>query len=287
MGFLSGVLGDVGGLIDPLVGAATGFLASGGNPLGALAGGAIGGSLAGATAAQGAANTQSAAANNATATQYGMFNTIQGNMSPYMTQGAQSLGQLGGYMNANQNGGPGGQPGLLHQFGAADLTANLSPNYQFQLGQGMGMLQNQNAAAGGAGGGNAFTGEQSYAQNTAQNAYQQAYSNYQTNQQNVYNRLGNLAQLGQASGTNTALGGSAFAGGMSNTIVGSANAQAAGQVGVTNALTGGVSNALPYLMLGNLGSSAMQNNINAGNAAYSSGGFVGPNQYPTVPGTYQ
>ena len=186
----------------------------------AVLGGSVVSGLLGANASSSAAGQQAGAANNATAMQQGMFNTIQGNMAPYMQQGQQSLSQLGGYMNASTSGGAGGQPGLLHSFNASDLNANLAPNYQFQLGQGMGMLSNQNAATGGAGGGNAFTGEQAYVQNTAQNAYQNAYNNYNNNQQNIYSRLGNLASLGQASGTNSALGGSAFAGGMSNSIIG-------------------------------------------------------------------
>jgi hypothetical protein len=132
------------------------------------------------------------------------------------------------------------------------LNKNLAPNYQFQLGQGMGMLSNQNAAAGGAGGGNAFAGEQAYVQNTAASAYQNAYNNYQNNQNAIYSRLGNLAQLGQASGTNTALGGSAFGAGIASTQVGAGNAAAAGTIGATNALSGGLSNAYGAYQMGQI-----------------------------------
>jgi len=231
-----------------------------------LAGAVIGGS-----ASQSAADTQASAANNATAQQLQMFNTIQGNMQPYMGAGKTDLGQLQGYLNADQYGGPGGQPGLLHQFGAQDLKANIAPNYQFQLGQGEGMLANQNAATGGAGGGNAFAGEQAFAQNTAGSAYQQAYNNYNNNQNNIYSRLGNIAQLGQASGTNSALGGSAFAGGMSNSIIGAGNASAAGTMGVANAIGGGLNNAAGYYMAGNMISPSSAYN-------YTNPSFVGPVQ---------
>lgn len=222
------------------IGAAIGGVAS-------LAGGLIGGN-----AASSAAGQQASAANDATAAQQAMFNTIQGNMQPYMAQGKTSLGQLGQYMNASETGGPGGQPGLLHQFGAQDLQNNMAPNYQFQLSQGLGANQNMAAAGGGALGGNALEGMQSFAQNTAQNAYQNAYNNYNNNQNNIYSRLGNLAQLGQASGTNSALGGSAFAGGMANTIVGAGNANAAGTMGTANAISGGLNNAAGYYMMGNM-----------------------------------
>lgn len=218
----------------------------------AIVGSSLVSSLIGAGASQSAANTAASANQQATAAQQGMFNTIQGNMQPYMQAGQSSLGNLMGYMNASETGGPNGQPGLLHQFGAADLNANMAPNYQFQLGQGMGQLANQNAAGGGAGGGNAFAGEQAYAQNMAGSAYQNAYNNYQNNQNAIYGRLGNLAQLGQASGTNSALGGSAFGQGMANTIVGAGNAQAAGQVGVANALGNGLNNGMSYYMMNNM-----------------------------------
>ena len=237
-----------------------------------VAGAVVVGGVVSAAASSHAAGQAADAANNATASQRGMFNDIQGNMQPYIDQGKTSLGTLNSYMNDSQTGGPGGGPGLLHQFGASDLNANLAPNYQFQLGQGMGMLSNQAAAGGGAGGGNSFAGEQAYAQNTAGSAYQQAYNNYNNNQQNIYSRLGNLAQLGQASGTNTALGGSAFAGGMANTIVGAGNANAAGTMGVGNALSGLAGNLGGYYMANNLMHpqsnsvySAQQSNAYSGN----------------------
>ena len=221
----------------------------------------LGSAIIGSNASQSAANTQASAANNATNEQSTLFNIEQGELAPYRGIGKTALGDLGQYLNASENGGPGGAPGLLHQFGAQDLNANLAPNYQFQLGQGQQSLANQNAATGGAGGGNAFAGEQAFTQNTAASAYQNAYNNYNNNQQNIYSRLGNLAQLGQNSATNSATGASAFGGGIANTIVGSGNAQAAGTIGSANAITGGLNNAAGYYMLGNL----------TGNNSYSPG----------------
>ena len=190
--------------------------------IGAAIGGvaSLAGGLFGASASSDAASSQANSAQQATNAQLGMFNTIQGNLKPYMNAGGQDLSSLQGYLNSSETGGPGGQPGLLHQFGAQDLKNNLAPNYQFQLGQGMEMLANQNAASGGAGGGNAFVGEEAYAQNTAASAYQQAYNNYNQNQNNIYSRLGNLAQLGQNSANNSSSGASSFAGGISNSLIG-------------------------------------------------------------------
>jgi len=208
----------------------------------------VGAGVIGAAASYAGSQAQAGAAEAGTAAQLGMFQSIQSNMQPYLSQGDSSIQQLGGYMNASETGGPGGVPGLLHTFNAQDLNANLAPNYQFQLGQGQGMLANQNAAAGGAGGGNAFAGEEAYTQNTAASAYQNAYNNYQNNQNAIYSRLGNLAQLGQASGTNTALGGSAFGQGIANTMVGAGNATAAGYTGVANAASGAAGNLSGYYL---------------------------------------
>ncbi len=212
----------------------------------------VGAGVIGAVGSNLAAGQQAGAAQTATDTQVGMFNQVMGNLQPYQKAGTDALGALQGYLNPSETGGPGGQPGLLHQFGPTDLTNNLAPNYNFQLDQGQTAIRNQNAASGGAIGGNALTGINAFSQNFAANAYQQAYENYQTNQNNVYGRLGNLAQLGQASATGGASGAPLFSQGISNTITGAGSALAGGTVGATNAATGGINNLLGYYTLGAL-----------------------------------
>jgi hypothetical protein len=216
----------------------------------AIIGSAVVGGVASGITSSNAAGEQAGAANNATAAQLGMFNQVMGNLKPYMTAGAGALGQLSGYLNASPTGGPGGGAGLLKPFGASDLQTNLAPNYQFQLGQGLGALNNQAAATGMSG--NAIAGGQSFAQNFAANAYQQAFENYQTTQGNIYSRLGNLAQLGQASSTGTASGAPLFASGISQTLQGVGAANAAGTVGIGNAISGATSNLGGYYALNNL-----------------------------------
>lgn len=212
----------------------------------------VGAGVIGAVGSNLAAGQQAGAAQQATDTQTGMFNQVMGNLAPYQQAGTSALGALQGYLNPSETGGPGGQPGLLHQFGPTDLTNNLAPNYNFQLAQGQNAIQNQNAATGGAIGGNALTGINAFSQNFAANAYQQAYENYQTNQNNVYGRLGNLAQLGQVSSTGQASGAPMFASGISNTIQGLGNANAAGTVGTANAIGGAGSNLAGYYWMNNL-----------------------------------
>lgn len=180
-----------------------------------------------------------------------------GSMGPQASPGAAQSMQTqpqqtaGPAQGGGMQGGPGAAGGLpygylTHQFNATDLAGNMAPNYNFQLGTGLMQAQNQAAASGGLMGGNAQQGLNAFAQNYAQNAYQQAFSNYTTNQNNIAGRLGSLAQLGQASATGSASGAPLFAQGISNTIQGMGQAQAAGQVGVGNALSGGLSNLAGY-----------------------------------------
>jgi len=268
-------------------------------PFGWVAAATIGSSLIGGIASNSAANTQADAAQNATASQQQMFNQVMGNLQPYQTAGGGALSSLesqlgiggpagqnptsgqalrpGSTLGPNINGTGGvapatpatggttpGSPGWLnHSFGAADLNANLAPNYGFQLGQGLGQIQNEGAAAGGAVGGNTLSGLNSFAQNYASNAYQQAFQNYTTNQQNVYGRLGNLAQLGEQASTGSASGAPMFSSGISQTIQGLGQAQAAGQVGMANAFSGGANNLSGYYMLNNL---MNNNNANLNNS---------------------
>jgi hypothetical protein len=214
-----------------------------------LTGGQLLSSGIGALGSLSAANTLANSANQATNAQLGMFNTVNNQLAPYRQVGAGALGALSSYLNASPTGGPGGSAGLLHQFGPSDLTSNLAPNYGWGLAQGQGQLQNSAAAAGGAFSGNAMQGLNAFSQNYAQNAYQNAFNNYVTNQNNTVARLGNLAQLGQASSTGSASGAPLFSQGISNTITGAGSALAGGQVGATNALSGGLNNLLSLYAL--------------------------------------
>lgn len=210
-----------------------------------IAAATAGASIINGISANNASNAQQASSAASIAEQQAMFNDIKGRLAPYTSAGSQDLSTLQSLLNNGPN-------GLLHNFNAQDLNSYLAPNYQFQLGQGEGALQNQAAAAGGALSGNSLAGMQNYAQNYAGNAYQNAFQNYVTNQNNIYSRLGNLAQLGQASATNSATGASLFSNGISNSITGAGNAAAAGDIGVGNAFSSGLSNVGNYYMLNNL-----------------------------------
>ena len=204
----------------------------------------LGSALIGSSAAQKAADIQSAAAQSATALQGQMFNTINQQQTPYRTAGYNALNQLGGlgsgtYQMYDANGNPTtqgtGSGYLTHQFNAADLAAGLAPNYDFMLQQGQ--MANQRAAnvGGGAIGGNALQGLNKYTQDYAGNAYQNAFNNYQSQRTGIYNTLAGIAGIGQQGQTATNTAGTNLANAQSSLGVGSAAAQAAGQVGTAGA----------------------------------------------------
>ena len=204
----------------------------------------LGSALITSDAAKKAADIQSAAAQNASALQGQMFNTINQQQAPYRTAGYGALNQLGGlgtgtYQMYDAAGNPTtqgtGTGYLQHQFGPADLQAGLAPNYDFMLQQGQ--MANQRAAnvGGGAIGGNALQGLNKFTQDYAGNAYQNAFNNYQSQRTGIYNTLAGIAGIGQTgqNATNTAAQNATNA--QSQLGVGSAAAQAAGNIGTASA----------------------------------------------------
>jgi len=204
----------------------------------------LGSALITSDAAKKAADIQSAAAQNASALQGQMFNTINTQQAPYRSAGYNALNTLGGlgtgtYQMYDAAGNPTtqgtGTGYLQHQFGPADLAAGLAPNYDFMLQQGQ--MANQRAAnvGGGAIGGNALQGLNKFTQDYAGNAYQNAFTNYQNQRTNIYNTLAGIAGIGQQGQTQANTAGSNLANAQSQLGVGSAAAQAAGNIGTASA----------------------------------------------------
>lgn len=231
-----------------------------------LAGTTIIGGMMASNAAENAANTQANAATAAAqaqlqatresnAMQQGFFDINQANQQPYMQAGQGAISQLGNLMGTSGNVGAEGYGSLQHQFNASDLNANMAPNYQFMLNQGLQGLQASAAARGGLLTGQGAKDIANYTTNAAQSGYQQAYQNYVTNQTNQYNRLSEIAGLGQnaAAGvgnagvqTGAGIAGTTMAGtsAANNYLTSGAAAQAAGQIGSSNAWTGALSSGI-------------------------------------------
>jgi hypothetical protein len=204
----------------------------------------LGSALITSDAAKKAADIQSAAAQNASALQGQMFNTINQQQAPYRSAGYGALNQLGNlgtgtYQMYDSAGNPTtmgtGTGYLQHQFGPADLTAGLAPNYDFMLSQGQMANQRQANVGGGAIGGNALQGLNKFTQDYAGNAYQNAFNNYQSQRTGIYNTLAGIAGIGQQGQTATNTAGTNVANAQSQLGVGSAAAQAAGNIGTASA----------------------------------------------------
>lgn len=220
----------------------------------AMIGGAVIGAAASSHSASKAADAQTAAAQKAADTQLQMYNQTRTDQTPYREAGYNALGQLSDGFK------PGGQ--FTHQFGAGDLKNNLAPNYDFMLSQGLGALNNQSSVNGGLVGGNALKGINDYAQNYASNGYQQAFDNYNTNQTNIFNRLSNIAGLGQTSNGQTNQAGMNAASNIGSAQLAAGAARASGYIGQGNAISG----------LGNTISSMYAAN------QYGGGGYTPPPQ---------
>ena len=176
--------------------------------------------------------------NPVTANPYGIGNTNYGATQAQLNAGAGAV-----------------TPGSLSKnFSAADLMAGIDPGYAFRMQQGNANLQARQAASGNRFGGQALKDISDYNQSAASQEYGNAYNRYVTNQTNLFNRLSSLAGTGQTAANNGATAGANAASSIgSNTIAGTtaannyltgaAAANAAGTVGSTNAIVGGINNA--------------------------------------------
>lgn len=272
--------------------------------------GAIASSAIGSSAAQSAANTQAQSAANAQQISQNEFNTITGQEQPFMQGGYGALNALeyglgipsasGATLNGydpssgyriNPGGGVsqllkggGTSSGSGSGFGSlvAPFTAQTfqqySPAYQFQLEQGIQGALNGDAASSGALSGSAQKDLMSFNQNVANTSFNNAFNQYQTQQGNIYSRLAGIAQLGQAAATNTGQQGTALAGQAAQSATNIGTAQAAGQIGSANAITGGINNlsALPWLFSSGGGGAGLDSSWGSGamaNDALAGAGF--------------
>ena len=167
----------------------------------------------------------------------------------------------------------------MRNFGASDFQAD--PGYAFRLSEGMKALDRTAAARGGLLSGSTLKGAQRYGSDLASQEYQNAFNRYQANRSaqeqaygNAFNRfqtertntlapLQSLAGVGQSATQQAQQASQNYATGAANTlgtfgaaqgsnIIGSGNARASGYVGGSNALSGGVGQALNFYQNQNL-----------------------------------
>lgn len=191
------------------------------------------------------------------------------------------LSQLQGpYGSAKFGGVAGYDPAsAMKNFGASDFQTD--PGYAFRLSEGMKALDRTAASRGGLLSGATLKGAQQYGQGLASQEYQNAFNRYQSNRAqqaqeygNAFNRfqtertntlapLQSLAGVGQSATQQAQQASQNYATGAANTlgtfgaaqgsnIIGSGNARASGYVGGSNALSGGVGQALNFYQNQNL-----------------------------------
>lgn len=126
-------------------------------------------------------------------------------------------------------------------------TFFLSPDYQFQMGQGELALNKEQAASGGLYSTGALDNALKYATGLASQDYNQAFTNSITAQNQKFNMLNTIANGGLvATGATTAAGNTA-AGNIGSAATGAGNASAAGAIGAGNAVSGAVNTGAGFV----------------------------------------
>lgn len=233
--------------------------------------GAIGAGAMGASAAQSGAKAQADAANNAAMLQKAQYDQTRSDLMPFMTAGTNVLPDLSAYQPAAQNrlqtaidqtnaNIPGVNGGMTTEW------LRSQPGYQWNLSQGEKALNNSAAARGlGLGSGAALKGAAQWATGLADNTYQTAWNTaqqrwadmnqnvsniYNMNQQG-YNQLYSLADLGENAAAKSGTIGQAGAAAAGGNIAAAGQAIAAGDSAaaknISGAITGAANAPLNYL----------------------------------------
>lgn len=217
----------------------------------AVGGGSLASSLIGGFASSNAANAQVNAANQAIGTLKGMYGDTQSNVQPFISQGQSASSYLSSLLQ------PGGQ--LTRQFSPQDYLANLDPSYGFMKDIGLQTLNAQAGAGSGALSGAAMKNLAGWAENYASTGYQNAFDRFMQQNNATYSRLMGMTGIGTQSALGLGQIGANYAGNIANTITGRGSAQAAGDIGVANAIGGGINNMTGYLTMQQLLSRLPQN----------------------------
>ena len=202
----------------------------------------LGSAALGAVASRSAAKTQASAADRAADVQRSQFEQTREDQAPYREAGYNAL--------ANLQRTAGNVPAAF-KFGDYEFKAD--PSYGFRLSEGQKALDRQAAARGGLISGGALKAATRFGQEMGSlefgNAYNRALTSYGTDvarENQLYNRQAALAGIGQTSTNLVGQAGQNYATNVGNLMTGAGAATAAGQVGMSNALTGGLGTYLNY-----------------------------------------
>lgn len=218
-----------------------------------------------------AASEQASGQRAAAQTQADMFNTIIGQEQPFLQGGygaETTLNELMGTSPATGAGGtatgttlPGGY--LTQTFNPTMEDLENYPGYQFQLQQGDLAVQSANSAGGSALSGPALKSLMSFNQGLAASNYSNYFNQFQTQQNNIFNRLSNIAAMGQNAAGNLGTAGANLGSGI-------AQAQAAAAGSIAGGITGATNNIGQSILLSNL--MGQNNPYSAAGPSFSLGG---------------
>lgn len=219
-----------------------------------IAGGAAAASaLSNGIASGNASRSQAEAADRARELQEKMWQQGQKNyeqsrndMAPWMDAGQSSLAELmaqmqGGYFD--------------RQFDPSQLAND--PGYQFRMAEGQKALERSASARGMLNSGGALKSLARYSQGVASDEYGNAWNRNQAENTGRYNRMANIAGLGQQQsqalgslGAQNTNAGANFANSMGGLYGAMGNAQAAGHMGMGNAISSGMNTLGSMAMMG-------------------------------------
>lgn len=183
----------------------------------------VGAGVVGAGASLGGAAMQAGAANNATSTQYAMYEQMRQDLMPYMNLGNSALPMLQSLMGL----GPGGMSGALS-------TLQNYPGYQWAVGQGQQALDRSAASRGLELSGGQLKDTEAYGQGMAD----QLFGTY-------FGQLSGLAGMGENAAAGVGSAGVQTGQGMAATQMQAGNAWAGGLSGASNQI-GGILGAYAY-----------------------------------------
>jgi hypothetical protein len=224
-----------------------------------VAGSVVVSSLVGANASKSGAKIQAAAADRAAELANEQYQQTRRDQAPFREAGLTAQNRLmtllgiggqapstgggeGGGLNIDPNSPDYGK--YARDFGMADFVTD--PGYNFRFTEGQKALERAAAARGGLISGGALKAATRFGQDMGSQEFTNAFNRYQINRSNQINPLQGFMSGGQSATNLVGQAGQNYATGAGNMITGGAAANAAGQVGVSNALTGGLGTYINY-----------------------------------------
>jgi hypothetical protein len=217
-----------------------------------------------ANAAKDAASMQAEAANSDRELQKYMYDTTRADQAPWLQAGGGAVTSLGSLLGTSGSSSAAGYGSLAKPFGASDFQAD--PGYQFNLAEGQKALDRTASAKGSYFSGAAAKALNRYSQDYASGEFQNAYNRYNTNQTNLYNKLSNLAGLGQTAANSVGNANQNYANNTGQANMNAATAQGNGLIGAASAWNSGLGNTATSL--GALFNSGNKSYATAGDALY-------------------